>query len=273
MALELRFLGQSGLRLACDGSALYIDPCLTDSVATGVPDPELWRRAFPAPIAATDVTDATAVLVTHEHADHLDLETLGPLAKASPTAPFVMPWAAATLAREQLDESRIVLASGDADEHAFGPFTVAAVPAAHSAAYTTERGPKGHRWLGYLVEAAGCRIYHAGDTVRFDDQVPAVTARGPIDIAVLPINGRDHARERRDVVGNLWPREAADLAVDLGARILVPLHHDLFAYNGIPAGQLVDDVVARRLPLEVRVLVAGGATDIAARGDGLANPS
>jgi L-ascorbate metabolism protein UlaG (beta-lactamase superfamily) len=49
-----------------------------------------------------------------------------------------------------------------------------------------------------------------------------------IDVALLPINGR--ASERR-VAGNLWGREAAQLAKDIGAKLVVPCHYDMFGFN------------------------------------------
>jgi L-ascorbate metabolism protein UlaG (beta-lactamase superfamily) len=45
---------------------------------------------------------------------------------------------------------------------------------------------------------------------------------------LLPINGR--AAERR-VAGNLWGREAARLAHDIGARIVIPCHYEMFEFN------------------------------------------
>ncbi len=51
------------------------------------------------------------------------------------------------------------------------------------------------------------RVYHAGDTIAYDDMVERLRALR-VDVALLPINGRDHFREAQDVVGNLTPREA-----------------------------------------------------------------
>ncbi|ADB52864.1 MBL fold metallo-hydrolase [Conexibacter woesei] len=263
MTIELQFLGQSGVRLRHGAHVLYVDPFLSDSVAGVAADPGLWQRRFPPPIAPAAIDDAFAVAITHDHIDHLDPDTLRPLAAASPAARFLVPATSAARAASTLPDATIELARGDGDAHELGPFRITAVPAAHSPEYTVDLAPEGHRYLGYVIEAGGCRIYHAGDTVAFPGQVETVRAHGPLDAVLLPINGRDAERERHDVIGNLWPREAADLAVALGAPTLIPLHFDVFAWNGIPAGQLVDDVVARALPLEVRVLTAGAITQIA----------
>jgi L-ascorbate 6-phosphate lactonase len=260
-SLAIRFLGQSGLRLACEGVAVYVDPYLSDYVRETADEPERWVRRFPPPVEPSEITDATAVLITHEHDDHLDPRTLHPLALASPDARFLVPAAALDDARRALpDGARIETATGDSDVHDFGPFRVIAVPAAHSTNYDVEPVPgAGQRWLGFVIEVAGRRLYHAGDTVRNAAVVDAVRATGPIDLAFLPINGRDDYRDAMDVVGNLWPREAADFAVEIGAAAVVPLHHDVFAYNGVRVGDLADYAEAQRLPLAIQILPAGAA--------------
>jgi L-ascorbate 6-phosphate lactonase len=262
MRVELEFLGQSGICLRHREWAVYVDPYLSDSVRQASSEPELWARRFPPPLTADQITDANGVLITHEHGDHFDPETIGPLAKASPQARFVIPRALVQRTAALVGEERSVMGLlGRNDRCELGPFGIEAVPAAHSRSYETEEAEDGsHRWLGYVIEVAGMRIYHAGDTVRFDGQRDAVTARGSIDVVLLPVNGRDAYREQHDIVGNLWPREAAELAAELGAPVLIPLHHDLFALNGIPPGQLADYVAERRMTVEVRLLVAGGKT-------------
>jgi L-ascorbate metabolism protein UlaG (beta-lactamase superfamily) len=49
-----------------------------------------------------------------------------------------------------------------------------------------------------------------------------------IDVALLPINGR---RPERRVAGNLWGREAANLANAIGASTVIPCHYDMFEFN------------------------------------------
>jgi L-ascorbate 6-phosphate lactonase len=262
--LTVRFLGQSGLRLAYAGFVVYIDPYLSEFVRDTADDPERWARRFPPPIAPGDVDDADVVLVTHEHDDHLDPDTLGPIAAASAGVRFVVPAAALDAAVGRLPaDATIDTVRGTGDAHEYGPFRVVAVPAAHSSGYDVELGPDGHRWLGFVIEVAGRRLYHAGDTVRHAAVVEAVRATGPIDVAFLPINGRDAYREAFDIIGNLWPREAADFAVEIGAAAVVPLHHDVFAFNSVRPGDLADYAEERRLPLEIRVLPAGVSTVIA----------
>ena len=49
-----------------------------------------------------------------------------------------------------------------------------------------------------------------------------------IDVAILPINGR---RPERKVPGNLWGHEAAQLACDIGAGVVIPCHFEMFEFT------------------------------------------
>ena len=73
-----------------------------------------------------------------------------------------------------------------------------------------------------------------------------------IDVALLPINGNDPAR---GVAGNLDGAEAAQLAYDIGARLVVPCHYDMFAFNTVNPAMFVD--MSRQLGQAYRVLQAG----------------
>ena len=86
------------------------------------------------------------------------------------------------------------------------------------------------RYLGYVLETADGHLYHAGDTLRWPGQAGLLAGLG-VEVALLPINGRDPEREARDIVGNLDGAEALALARDAGIGSVVPMHHDLMEGN------------------------------------------
>jgi L-ascorbate metabolism protein UlaG (beta-lactamase superfamily) len=136
--------------------------------------------------------------------------------------------------------------------------TVHALPARHGVgmqdAYSFGRELSGglYRYLGYVVDDGVTRVYHAGDTTAYDGLIERLRAL-QVDVALLPINGRDHYREAAGVVGNMDHREAARLAADAGVDLLVPMHYDTFPNNlGYPA-HLVD--VVRRDHPSLAVLI------------------
>ena len=96
-------------------------------------------------------------------------------------------------------------------------------------------------------------VYHSGDTLVTDGLREAIAALPPIDVALLPINGRDFYREALGFVGNMDGREAVRLAEESAIRLLVPMHWDLFAGNTVPPGRAVDEA-ARTPTLHVLTL-------------------
>jgi L-ascorbate metabolism protein UlaG (beta-lactamase superfamily) len=128
-------------------------------------------------------------------------------------------------------------------------FKIHAVPAAHEELEKDSNGLQ--KFLGYVVEFDGGTIYHSGDTVLYEGMVEWLR-RWPIDVALLPINGR--ALERR-VAGNLNGREAATLAKEIGARLVIPCHYDLFEFNTASPDEFVAE--CRRVRQPYRVLHSG----------------
>ncbi|HEV3496279.1 MAG TPA: MBL fold metallo-hydrolase, partial [Actinomycetes bacterium] len=119
---------------------------------------------------------------------------------------------------------------------AAGDVTVHPVPALHGVhmadAYSFGLPADGEqvRYLGYVLETPDGRLYHAGDTLRWDGQAELLR-RHRVDVALLPINGRDADREARDLVGNLDAGEALALARDAGVGTVVPMHFELMEGN------------------------------------------
>ncbi len=121
-------------------------------------------------------------------------------------------------------------------------------------AYTFGRELSGglYRFLGFVVDDGVARVYHAGDTIAYDGQAERLRALN-VDVALLPINGRDHYREAAGIVGNLDHREAARLAADAKVDLLVPMHYDAFASNRGYPSHLVDFIGREELPVAVLV--------------------
>ncbi|MEN9938214.1 MAG: hypothetical protein RLZZ387_4793, partial [Chloroflexota bacterium] len=186
-----------------------------------------------------------------EHLDHADGPSLGGIMAASPRATLITSPQARQIALDADVADERIRTPALGERHQLGALAFTAVPAMHgldtAAGYRFEVDDQGRsRWMGFIIELNGVTIYHAGDTVVFPELLDAVRGLAP-DIALLPINGRDHYRERRNIIGNLWPGEAVELAQEIGARLLIPYHNDLFAGNRVPAGILWDEL-DRRAP-------------------------
>jgi L-ascorbate 6-phosphate lactonase len=244
----LSWFGQASFAARGGGRTVLFDPFL--SAYPG--------RLFPSPLLPEQAADVDVVFCSHEHVDHLDVPSVGAIATASPEAIFVVPSPIVDMVTETgVSPDRVVgLQPGDVTDVA--GLTVRAVPACHGVtmedAYGFGENLSGGliRFLGFIVDLGGVRVYHAGDTIHYDGMEEAL-GDSAIDVALLPINGRDAEREARNIVGNLNHREAAWLASRIDAGVLVPMHYDLFAGNLGSTGALME-TVGREYP-EVPVLV------------------
>jgi L-ascorbate metabolism protein UlaG (beta-lactamase superfamily) len=249
---HLWWTGQSGFLLQWEGRHLLFDPYLSDSLTekyaeTDKPHVRMTERVIdPARLDFIDVATST-----HNHTDHLDAETLGPLLHANPDMVLVIPEANRDFVATRLGvDPALPVGIDDGSSAEADGFVLHGVPAAHENVERDDLGRCTH--LGYVVEFGPWAVYHAGDTVRFDGMA-ARLLEWRIDVAILPINGR--APERR-VAGNLSGEEAAQLGADIGARVVIPCHYEMFEFN--TASPEPFRTAAQRLGQRAVVLENGG---------------
>jgi L-ascorbate metabolism protein UlaG (beta-lactamase superfamily) len=99
------------------------------------------------------------------------------------------------------------------------------IPAAHNEIDRNELGQC--KYMGYVIEIGGKKIYHSGDTLLFDGMANLLRPF-KLDLALLPINGNDPTR---GVAGNLSIDEAIQLGLDIEAKLVIPCHYDMFTFN------------------------------------------
>jgi L-ascorbate 6-phosphate lactonase len=234
-SVELWWLGQSGFRLqgAAGSPTVFVDPYLTPRA----------DRTWQAPAGPEALAAADLLLCTHEHTDHFDQPAIREAA-AIPGARFtlVVPRPIVEQAIDLGVPADRVIGAVPEQQIDVGGVTIHPVRARHGVtmadAYTFgEELSNGQvRFLGYVIEVDGVRVYHAGDCIPYPGQIETLKALRP-QVALLPINGRDFFREtERNLVGNMDPREAAKLAHEIGVELLIPTHWELFPHNrGFPA--------------------------------------
>jgi L-ascorbate metabolism protein UlaG (beta-lactamase superfamily) len=226
-ALRLWWLGQSGFLVENDGRRLLFDPYLSDSLTTKYADTDKPHlRMTERVVAPEKLTGIDVVSSSHNHTDHLDAETLIPLRAANPHMQFVIPEANRAFIAKRLgcDLSNAIGLDDGTSANVAG-FQFHGIASAHN---ELERDGQGrHVYLGYVTQCGEWTIYHSGDTLLYPGL--AEKLRGfRIDIALLPINGN---RPERRVAGNLDGREAASLAKEIGARLALPHHYEMFEFN------------------------------------------
>lgn len=245
------WLGQSGFLLQWKGEHLLFDPYLSDSLTkkyadTDKPHIRMTELAVnPARLTFIDVCTSS-----HNHTDHLDAETLNPLRSANPAMKLIIPEANRAFVADRLgSDPAWPLGMNDGDVLTIGAFTISAVPAAHEKVERDEHGRC--KYLGYVVKFGHWTVYQPGDTMLYEGMEKRLRPFR-IDVALLPINGA--APERR-VAGNLNTKEAAQLGKQIGAKLVIPMHYDMFEFNTAPAEEFVE--AAKVEGIRHRVLQCG----------------
>jgi L-ascorbate metabolism protein UlaG (beta-lactamase superfamily) len=180
------------------------------------------RRARAPGVRFDDLPPISLVLLSHNHYDHCDLGTLHLLEQRF-HPPVVTPLGNGPLLRsaglrrvEEIDWWETSSAA---------PHPITLTPAQHFSA----RGPLDRNralWGGFLIEAGGRRILHAGDS-GYGPHFREIAARlGPIDLALLPIGAYEPRWFMKDIHMN--PAEAVQAHLDLAARQSIAMHFGTF---------------------------------------------
>jgi len=260
------WLGQSGFLIQYNGERILLDPYLSDSLTrkydgTDKPHVRLSERVVdPALLKSISIVSSS-----HNHTDHLDVETLLPIIKNNPGIRFVIPEANRAFIAERLkSDPTWPEGMNDGSILTIGPFTWHGIPAKHN---EIDRDDEGNcRYMGYVVRFGPFAIYHSGDTLHFEG-MEEMLSPFKVDIAFLPINGNDLARR---VAGNLDGREAADLGKAIGAGVVVPCHYDMFGFNTADPREFVDR--CNEIGQAFKVLRLGENIEIENRGSRIPNP-
>jgi L-ascorbate metabolism protein UlaG (beta-lactamase superfamily) len=229
-AAYIWYLGQHGFAINIEGKLLYIDVILNALRGKDGKD----RRIYPPPFLPDKKQQVDYYLCTHNHGDHLNLDTILPLANANPNTRFIVPapWVS-VLTKAGIEKGHVQGAkSGEGIEA--GSITIIPVPAVHTR-FIQDEGEKDKdgncRDLGYVIKAGGLSLYHSGDTWITPGLVKTLKQMGPINIAMLPINGTDWERTDNGCIGNVNAMDAVKLAQAIPIDLVIPSHYDMMPNN------------------------------------------
>ena len=223
------WLGHSGFVLKFQDIVFYVDPCLSE--------PNGRTRVMRSPLLGEQVINADMILCTHKHHGHMDPGSLPAILKASPRCRIVMPKSAAGHAFALgIPYERMTTTDADLRVEYFksGLYArVYSVPSAHPELDWTPIG--GYPNLGYIIRFGDVNIYHAGDGRMYEGIVERLRPYA-VSVAMLPIDGN----------GNFSVADAAQLAEDIGARWLVPMHYGTFEGWDVDISKFVDHMLGHR---------------------------
>jgi L-ascorbate 6-phosphate lactonase len=238
MTVNLQWLGQSSFLIDAPEGRIAIDLYLSDHLAAkyrGTDKPH--DRLHACSVTPSDLADLDWVFASHKHSDHLDPGSIADVMASASGATLVLPAPLVDFAADDLGVPRARMVGVKAGDRV-GPFVV--LPAAHS-----QVDPA---CLSVVAEVGGLRIFHSGDTLVFDEQRAELQALAP-DVVLLPANGR--VAEHLGTPPNMSLEEGIQLARECGARLLIPHHYDLFAFNSRPATDIAAVLATSGVPHRV----------------------
>ncbi|MBK5233148.1 MAG: MBL fold metallo-hydrolase [Thermoleophilia bacterium] len=245
----LTYVGHATVEIEMDGVRLLTDPVLRRRIAH-------LRRQVPLPHEPF-AKEPDAILLSHQHFDHLDLPSLRGF---GPECRIISGPGSRPLLEKNGFGNVEELAVGEAA--AVGAVTVTAVPADHDGRRRpfTEAGEA----VGFLVGGSQ-QVYFAGDT----DLYPDMDLISPmIDTALIPVWGWGHTLGE----GHMDPAVAARAIGLINPRIAIPIHWGTFFpmilgrwgrhHLSRPPRRFADQVAESSPAVEVRVLEPGESTPL-----------
>ena len=203
----------------------------------------------PAPLEALPAVDA--VVISHDHYDHLDIETILGLARTQ-RAPFVVPLGVgAHLRKWGIPEGRIVELDWN-ESHKIGELTLVCTPARHFSGRLLTRNTT--LWASWVIAGPRHRAFFGGDTGYTKSFAEIGMDHGPFDLTLLPIGAYHPAWP--DIHMN--PEEAVRAHLDVAeadSGLLVPIHWATFRLAPHPWAEPVERLLRAADPAGVRVVV------------------
>jgi L-ascorbate metabolism protein UlaG (beta-lactamase superfamily) len=238
--LRITWMGHSSSLIEIDGFCVLVDP-VWDKRAS----PVSWagpKRFYPAPLALEDLPALDAILISHDHYDHLGNSTVQTLAQLEQTksARWVTSLGVGKFLRDHwVDEKRVVeldwtgsvrlTGRQPAEFRAIGgrgskELTITALPTRHFSG----RG-LGNRfetlWSSFVLKGAEHNVYFGADSGMWDGFAEIAEEYGPFDLTMLDTGAYNKLWKH----AHMGPDGAAEAFVAMGAPgLLMPIHWGLF---------------------------------------------
>ncbi|NUS72304.1 MAG: Zn-dependent hydrolase [Corynebacteriales bacterium] len=244
--LHITWYGHASSLVEIDGARVLLDPVWSERCSPSqLAGP---RRLHPTPVSLQDVGPVDAVVISHDHYDHLDMRTILTLTK-SQASPFVVPLGVgAHLRKWGVPGSRII----ELDWHEgvdIAGLRLTATPAQHFSGRLFTRNNT--LWASWVIASKQHRVFYTGDSGYFDGYATIGAEYGPFDATLVQIGAYNTAWP--DI--HMTPEEGVATHLDLNGGLMIPVHWATFKLAmhswTEPADRLWREAKARNITLAV----------------------
>lgn len=222
------WIGHSTYLVKTHEWSILTDPVLS-SYCSPLPIRGLKRRVPPA-MAVTDFPKINAVLISHNHYDHLDARTVKALRRLHPDILWIVPKGVRRWFVKRGIKNCVELQWGESHEEE--GHIITAVPAQHFSGrciWDKDRT----LWNGYVVETNQKTFYFAGDTGYNPHDFKEIGKRFPsIDLSLIPIGSYAPRRFMSPV--HCSPADGVEIHKDVGSRLSLGMHWNTFRLSAEP---------------------------------------
>ena len=258
--LHVTWLGHASALLEIDGRRVLIDPIWSDRCS---PSPAVGpKRLHEPPVALSDLPPVDAIVISHDHYDHLDMPTVKELVRLS-DAPFYVPLGiGAHLDAWDVPADRIVELDWDEAAERDGLHLTAA-PAQHFSGRLFTRDQT--LWASWVIATDAHRVFYSGDGGYFEGFAEIGQAYGPFDLALIQVGAYSDGWPEI----HMTPEEGVATAVDVRASLVLPVHWGTFRLAPHRWGEPIDRLWAEAKARGVEIVVPrpGARVDVSEPGD------
>lgn len=217
--MKIIWIGQAGLLIETGGKKIMVDPYLSDSVEAI--NPKNWRRV------AVDENlfeeDIDMIVITHDHLDHLDPQTLERFLKKDKILTVLAPYNAWQQVRKNGKNHNYVMFNRGTVWTQDG-IIFTAVKAEHSDLTA----------IGFIIDDGEFKVYVTGDTLYNKDIFSELPKN--LDAVFLPVNG---------VGNNMNISDAKQFAKMTEAKKAIPIHWGMFDELDVSDFDLVNAIIPK----------------------------
>jgi L-ascorbate metabolism protein UlaG (beta-lactamase superfamily) len=247
--IEFYWVGHATVLMRLYDKWIITDPNFSSRTGTVV------KRLSEPGIDVASVKPVDAIVISHNHFDHLDAPSLKMLTGSkhlfAPKSGFAYtPNGVAEV------EHRVI----EGYAHEDGELRITAVPVAHfGGRLLIDNLWDGDPYTGYVIEYKGITVFFAGDTGYHPEYFRSLRKRFKIDIALIPVGPSGGFTSGG--IGNavhVNPYGALQIYRDCGARYMIPIHHSTFYRRGGREMEMIQDSIAISGRSDYMLLLAEG---------------